>query len=211
MAHAQKSDFVFRRNGRGHLNLSGGGASVQSTTGSWGVRISCSNAGYTMFRGSVKGTGYPLHSPVYPPLSPPVRHRAPSHSNWTLPCSPGSSWWGNKLKTHHPIHRSWTHLAISLSATSDRVRLPESGAQLPHSGCENNRQQIRLGRQWRPILCTWKHVYLSGLYTPTTRVDDSSGVSKWTFVNLLTPNVNNSGRTAPLTSKVAFYIFIQQI
>jgi len=31
------------------------------------------------------------------------------------------------------------------------------------------------------------------------------------FFNLLTPNVNYSGRTAPLTSKVAFYIFIQQI
>jgi len=30
-------------------------------------------------------------------------------------------------------------------------------------------------------------------------------------VNLLTPNANYSGRTAPLTSKVAFYIFIQQI
>ena len=29
------------------------GASVQSTTGSRGVRISCSNSGYTMFRGSV--------------------------------------------------------------------------------------------------------------------------------------------------------------
>jgi len=29
--------------------------------------------------------------------------------------------------------------------------------------------------------------------------------------NLLTPNVNYSSRTAPLTSKVAFYIFIQQI
>jgi len=29
--------------------------------------------------------------------------------------------------------------------------------------------------------------------------------------NPLTPNVNYSGRTAPLTSKVAFYIFIQQI
>ena len=38
-------------------------ASVQSTTGSRGVRISGSNAGYTMFRGSVKSTGYPLHSP----------------------------------------------------------------------------------------------------------------------------------------------------
>jgi len=30
-------------------------------------------------------------------------------------------------------------------------------------------------------------------------------------INLLTPNVNYSGRTAPLTSKVAFYIFTQQI
>jgi len=30
-------------------------------------------------------------------------------------------------------------------------------------------------------------------------------------LNLLTPNVNYSGRTAPLNSKVAFYIFIQQI
>ena len=42
------------------------GASVQSTTGSRGVRISGCNAGYTMFRGSVKSTGYPLHSPVSP-------------------------------------------------------------------------------------------------------------------------------------------------
>jgi len=30
-------------------------------------------------------------------------------------------------------------------------------------------------------------------------------------INLLKPNVNYSGRTAPLTSKVTFYIFIQQI
>jgi len=62
MAHAQKPD----------LNLNpfklAGGASVQSTTGSRGVHISGSNAGYTMFRGSVKGTGYPLHSPVSPSL-----------------------------------------------------------------------------------------------------------------------------------------------
>ena len=46
----------------------GRGASVQSTTGSRGVRISDSNAGYTMFRGSVKGIGYPLNSPVSPSL-----------------------------------------------------------------------------------------------------------------------------------------------
>ena len=44
------------------------GASFQSTTGSQGVRISGSNAEYTMFRGGVKGTGYPLHSPVSPSL-----------------------------------------------------------------------------------------------------------------------------------------------
>ena len=42
------------------------GALVQSTTGSRGVRISGSNAGYIMFRGNVKSTGYPLHSPVSP-------------------------------------------------------------------------------------------------------------------------------------------------
>ena len=44
------------------------GASVHSTTGNRGVRIGGSNAGYTMFRGSEKGTGYPLHSPVSPSL-----------------------------------------------------------------------------------------------------------------------------------------------
>jgi hypothetical protein len=66
IAHAQKTDFVFRRNGRVHLNRQG--TSVQSTTGSRGVRISGSNAGYIMFRGSAKSTGYPLHSPVSPSL-----------------------------------------------------------------------------------------------------------------------------------------------
>jgi hypothetical protein len=40
------------------------GESVQSTTGNRVVRIRSSNAWYTMFRDSVKGTGYPLHSPV---------------------------------------------------------------------------------------------------------------------------------------------------
>ena len=62
MAHAQKPDFVFRRNGTSPFKLAG--ALVQSTTGSRGVRIRGSNAGYTMLRGSVKGTGYPMHSPV---------------------------------------------------------------------------------------------------------------------------------------------------
>jgi len=70
MAHAQKPYFVFRRNGRVHLNRRG--ASVESTTGSRGMRIGGSNAGFTMFRGSVKGTGYPLYSPVSPSLPLPA-------------------------------------------------------------------------------------------------------------------------------------------
>ena len=44
-------------------------ASVRWTTDSRGVRISGSNPGYIMFRGSVKSTGYPLHSSVYPSLT----------------------------------------------------------------------------------------------------------------------------------------------
>jgi len=49
MAHAQKSDLVFRAK-RTSPFKSARGASVQSTTSSRGVRISGSNAGYTMFR-----------------------------------------------------------------------------------------------------------------------------------------------------------------
>ena len=67
MAHAQKPDFVFRAK-RSSPFKSEGGVSVQSTAGSRGVRISASNDGHTMFQGSVKGTGYPLHSPVSPSL-----------------------------------------------------------------------------------------------------------------------------------------------
>jgi hypothetical protein len=60
--------FVFRWNGRVHVNQGGGGRSVQWTTGSRGGRISGSNTGYTTFRGSAKGTGYTLRSPVSPSL-----------------------------------------------------------------------------------------------------------------------------------------------
>jgi len=58
----------FRLSAKGRSPFKSAGASVQSTTGSRRVRINGSNAGYTMFRGSAKGTGYPLHSPVFPSL-----------------------------------------------------------------------------------------------------------------------------------------------
>ena len=53
--------------------------------------------------------------------------------------------------------------------------------------------------------------------TPRVGVDvcvfmwDGRRVFDGCIINPLTPNDHCSGRTAPLTSKVAFYIFIQQI
>ena len=73
MAHVQKPDIVFRRNGRVHLNRRGRQFSrLLSAEMCASAFIVGSNAGYTMFRGSVKGTGYPLHSPVSPSLPLPA-------------------------------------------------------------------------------------------------------------------------------------------
>jgi hypothetical protein len=57
------------------------GASVQSTTGSRGVRISGNNAGYTVFRGSVRVLAthsirqFPLHFPTFPSRASPCAIR----------------------------------------------------------------------------------------------------------------------------------------
>ena len=63
-----RAETRFRLSAKGKNPFKSAGASVQSTTGSRVVRISGSNAGYTMFQGSVKSTGYPLHSPASPLL-----------------------------------------------------------------------------------------------------------------------------------------------
>jgi len=63
-----RAETRFRLSAKRTSPFKSAGASVQSTTGSRGVRISGSNAWYTTFRGSVKGTGYPLYSPVSPSL-----------------------------------------------------------------------------------------------------------------------------------------------
>ena len=54
----------FRLSAKRTSSFKWAGPSVQSTAGSPVVRISGSNAGYAMFRGNVKGTGYPFHWPV---------------------------------------------------------------------------------------------------------------------------------------------------
>jgi hypothetical protein len=72
------------------------GASVQSTTGSRSVRISGSNVRYIMFQGSVKSTGYLLHSPVSPSLLLPCvavcHHISTGLYQLTCICKP-SSWY----------------------------------------------------------------------------------------------------------------------
>ena len=69
-----RAETRFRRSAKRTSPFKSAVASVQSSTGSRAVRISGSNAGYTVFRGSVKSSGYPIHSPVSPSLAPPVRH-----------------------------------------------------------------------------------------------------------------------------------------
>ena len=63
-----RAETRFRLSAKQTSPFKSAGASVHSTASSRGVRISGSNAGYTMFRGSVKSTGYPLHPPVSPSL-----------------------------------------------------------------------------------------------------------------------------------------------
>ena len=62
-----RAETRFRLSAKRTSPFKSAGASVQSTTVSRGVRISGSNVGYTMFR----GTGYPFHSPVSLSLSLP--------------------------------------------------------------------------------------------------------------------------------------------
>ena len=76
-----RTETTFRLSAKQTSPFKSPGASVQSITVSRGERISGSNAGYTMFRGSVKGTGYPLHFASFPFISPPVRHHVSSRFN----------------------------------------------------------------------------------------------------------------------------------
>jgi len=62
--------------------------------------------------------------------------------------------------------------------------------------------------RWQPQIVHSKH-YLSLLKQSSTK--RFSARNEGFYINLLMRNVNCSGRTAPLTSEVAFYIFIQQI
>ena len=61
-----RAETRFRLSAKQTSPFKSAGASVRSTTGSRGMRISGSDAGYTVFRGSAKGTGYPLQFASFP-------------------------------------------------------------------------------------------------------------------------------------------------
>ena len=118
------------------------GASVQSTTGSRGVRISGSNTGYTMFRGSAKSTGYPLHSPVSPSL--PLQCVTVCHhistGLYSCKCDPGSR---NEAVCYHVCLRHEYVLVLMVCRATGEVILSLSlcnGVQpkLKYSGVVSN-------------------------------------------------------------------------
>jgi len=102
MAHAQKPDFVFRRNGGVHLNQR-----ARQFSRLLAAEL-CTSAVVMLDtpRSEVvwKGTGYPLHSPSFPFTSPPVRRHMPSHFNWSL--KPTSVQIPPK-HTHHSLNNSF--------------------------------------------------------------------------------------------------------
>jgi len=87
-----RADTRFRLSAKRTSPFKSAWASVQLTAGSRGVRISGSNAGYIMFRGSVKSTGYTLHSPASPSLPHPcvtACHQVSTGFYYVLyPCRP---------------------------------------------------------------------------------------------------------------------------
>jgi len=106
----------------------------------------------------------------------------------------------NALKGHSVLKMSWaTHLTWCHIPKDLTVRLKESTTT-----------EIR----------TLKMCFVCIILFVSSRKEIMLSMSSFRFsfplttdciLNLLTPNANYSGHTAPLTSKVAFYIFIQQI
>jgi hypothetical protein len=81
MAHAQKPDFGFRRNGRVHLNRQG-----RQFSRLLAPEVCASAVVMLDTPRSEVVWEYWLPTPFasFPFTSPPVRHRVPSHFNWTL-------------------------------------------------------------------------------------------------------------------------------
>jgi len=105
---------------------------------------------------------------------------------------------GYSITHHYPIYPLHVN-------RMPRNRLPRVMKHYSPPGRKNH------GRTLKRLLDTWdRNRSTSGPTSWKIYYDDDDDLQT-SFFNLLTPNVNYSGRTASLTSKVAFYISIQQI
>ena len=156
MAHAQKPDFVFRRNERVHLNRRG--RQFSRLLAADVCAISGSNAGYNMFRGSMKGTGsgYPLHSPVSPSLPLPCvtvcNHISTglynSHQEWTdIPKHARSVAEGCNPTSRLTLSGLVTHSGEILTTAKSHKQKPDR--QFPTTYKQNVWQQTT--QQYRPV------------------------------------------------------------
>jgi hypothetical protein len=128
------------------------GASVQSNTGSRRVSISGSNAGYTMFRGSVKSTGYSFHSPVSPSLPllcVTVRHHISTGLYLRCGLIPFAKRTDSTVNQGRPSQKrqSSCHALRQFGTQSGQ----SNSLQLPHDGC---------------VMTYWALVHLAPLCQP---------------------------------------------
>ena len=70
-----------------------------------------------------KSTGYPLHSPVSPFTSPPVRHRMPSDFNWTLMLDTTCSEVVRRVVVTHSISQFPLHFPFQASSCAITFQL----------------------------------------------------------------------------------------
>ena len=103
-----RAETIFRLSAKRTSPFKSAGTSVQSTTDSRGVHISGSNAGYTVFRGSVEGTGYQLHLPVF--LSHPLPCVTVCHHVSTGVYTNHTSW---KVR-HLEVFQVLTRLSVTI-------------------------------------------------------------------------------------------------
>jgi hypothetical protein len=89
MARSQKPDFVFRRNGRVHLNRRGRQFSRLLAAEVWASAIVMLDTPCSEIVWRVLATHFIRQFPLY---YPPVRQRVPSHFNWTLQHDSYSNW-----------------------------------------------------------------------------------------------------------------------
>jgi len=108
---------------------------------------------------------------------------------------------------------NWTHVLhltnpFSRKASLGRVQLKSDGTRWRTGG----EVKVKLAKGVSTLHTTSEHG-VSSITTADAHTSAASCRLNWRpcLFNLYKPNVNYSWRTAPLTSKIAFYIFIQQI